>query len=266
MKNTFLIILLVTSSCLAHAHQSAFVTDPVFNAGEMITYKLFYNWNFVWLSAGEVIFEVKDEGNFYHIEVTGRTYPSYEWFYKVRDKYHSYIDKETLLPKIYIRDIQQGSYFHYEKIEFDHKNKKMTSYTGKSMKDVKSTVLDMDQNCFDLVSTLYHLRGHNLSEFKKNKSIGFQMVLDNKIYNLGLRLEKEINKFHIKERGNYRTLQCSGNVVQGQVFGKNTQIKVFVGDDENKLPLLIESPLSVGSVKAILISEKNLKHPLKSKL
>jgi len=47
---------------------------------------LYYNWNFVWLSAGEVIFEIKDEGDYYHIDVTGRTYASYEWFCKVRDK------------------------------------------------------------------------------------------------------------------------------------------------------------------------------------
>ncbi|MBK9043084.1 MAG: DUF3108 domain-containing protein [Saprospiraceae bacterium] len=46
----------------------------------------------------------------------------------------------------------------------------------------------------------------------------------------------------------------------------NTELKVYVGDDENKLPLMIESPLSVGSVKAVLISEKNLKHPLFCKL
>lgn len=44
--------------------------------------------------------------------------------------------------------------------------------------------------------------------------------------------------------------------MEGQVFNENTELKVYVGDDENKLPLMIESPLSVGSVKAVLISEK----------
>ncbi|MBK7230996.1 MAG: DUF3108 domain-containing protein [Saprospiraceae bacterium] len=240
--------------------------EPVFVSGEKITYKLYYNWNFVWLSAGEVIFEVKDEGDLYHVEVTGRTYASYEWFYKVRDKYHSYIDKKTLLPKLYIRDIQQGNYIHYEKVEYDHVRKKMISYTGKTMKDAKPVEIPMQGECYDLVSTLYHLRNHHLGEFKKSKRIDFNLILDNRIYNLGIKLEKERSKFHIKEKGNFKVLECKGSVVEGQVFNENTELKVYVGDDENKLPLMIESPLSVGSVKAVLISEKNLKHPLFCKL
>lgn len=49
------------------------------------------------------------------------------------------------------------------------------------------------------------------------------------------------------------------------MFKEDTKMKVYVGDDENKLPLVIESPLAVGSVKAVLKSYENLKHPLTSK-
>ncbi len=241
-------------------------SEAPYRIGEKITYKLFYNWNFVWLAAGEVVFEIKDEGDLYHVEVTGKTYPNYEWFYKVRDKYHSYIDKKTLLPKLYIRDVQQGSYVHYEKIEYDHIHKKMTSYTGRSMKEAKPRVLDMKEQCYDLVSTFYHLRGYNLGLFKLEKKLDFKMVLDNRIYDLGIRLNKQHNKLDVREHGKFRALECTGQVVEGHVFGKNTNLKLYVGDDENKLPLLIESPLSVGSVKAVLVRSENLKYPMHSKL
>ncbi|MBK9271134.1 MAG: DUF3108 domain-containing protein [Saprospiraceae bacterium] len=255
--------------CLIFANPSnVFANDrePAFIPGEKINYKLYYNWNFVWLSAGEVVFEVKDEGDLYHIEVTGRTYSSYEWFYKVRDKYHTYIDKKTLLPKLYIRDVHQGSYVHYEKVEYDYIRKVMISYTGRSMKEAKPKEIPMEGDCFDMVTTLYHLRNHQLDEFKKSKRIDFNMILDNRIYNLGIKLEKERPKFHIKEKGHFNVLECKGSVVEGQVFKENTQLKVYVGDDHNKLPLMIESPLSVGSVKAILQSEENLKHPFHCKI
>jgi len=54
---------------------SAAIPDPCetdnisFQDGEKIVYKLFYNWNFVWLSAGEVAFTVHDTGNEYHVAV-----------------------------------------------------------------------------------------------------------------------------------------------------------------------------------------------------
>ena len=98
-------------------------TDNVtFQDGEKVVYKLFYNWNFVWLSAGEVTFTVNDTGNDYHVAVRGRTYPSYEWFYKVRDNYESYLDKETLLPKMHLKDIKEGGYSRYDRTTFDQKN------------------------------------------------------------------------------------------------------------------------------------------------
>ncbi|MEM8584128.1 MAG: DUF3108 domain-containing protein, partial [Bacteroidota bacterium] len=60
------------------------VDNTAFQAGERLTYKLYYKWNFVWLAAGQVTFAVYDTGNEYHISVDGRTFSSYEWFYKVR--------------------------------------------------------------------------------------------------------------------------------------------------------------------------------------
>lgn len=266
MRLTVFLLLMLFGPGQAESMHFQPESDVPYLPGEKITYKLYYNWNFVWLAAGEVVFELKDEGDLYHVEVTGRTYPSYEWFYRVRDKYHSYIDKKTLLPKLYIRDIQQGSYVHYEKIEYDHVNKKMTSYTGRSMKEAKPRVIEMKEQCYDLVSTFYHLRGTNLSKFKLEKKIDFNMVLDNRIYNLGIKLDKQHPRFDVREHGKFRALECSGQVVEGHVFGKNTSLRFYVGDDENKLPLLIESPLSVGSVKAILARTENLKYPLRCKI
>ena len=242
-----------------------FARDTPFVAGERIVYKLYYNWNFVWLSAGEVIFEIKDEGDYYHIDVTGRTYPSYEWFYKVRDKYHRYIDKKTLLPVLYIRDIQQGSYIHYEKIEFDYINKRITSYTGRTMKEARPKVIPMPYHVYDLVSSMYFLRGINLNEFKSSKKVDFSLVLDNRIYDMDLICQKEHKNFSVKESGNFKVLECQGELISGGMFKEDTKMKVYVGDDENKLPLVIESPLAVGSVKAVLKSYENLKHPLTSK-
>ncbi|MFQ5334901.1 MAG: DUF3108 domain-containing protein [Flavobacteriales bacterium] len=71
-------------------------------AGEIITYKISYNVGNLWIGAGEVTFEVKLETYrkrpVYHIISTGKTYKSYDWFFKVRDCYETYCDTSTLLP------------------------------------------------------------------------------------------------------------------------------------------------------------------------
>ena len=40
---------------------------------------------------------------------------------------------------------------------------------------------------------------------------------------------------------------------------------VYVSDDKNRIPLLIESPVSVGSVKAVLKNYKGLKYNMTAK-
>ena len=37
-------------------------------------------------------------------------------------------------------------------------------------------------------------------------------------------------------------------------------MNIWVSDDENKVPLMIESPVTVGSVKAVLQSYSGLRH------
>lgn len=239
--------------------------EAPFRAGEKTVYKIFYNWNFVWLSAGEVHFEVKDEGDVYHIEVTGTTYSSYEWFYKVRDKFHTYLDKKTLKPKLYIRDIQEGSYYHYEKIVFDYSSGKIHSHVGPSIGNTTLKVLPMEDNVYDLISTMYYLRSADRSSLIAQNKVPFKMILDNEIYNLNI-VSKNESKMKVKESGHYNVLQCVADVVTGNVFRKKTSLSVNVGNDDNLIPVLIESPLRVGSVKAILKEYKNLKYPFHSKL
>jgi hypothetical protein len=41
---------------------------------------------------------------------------------------------------------------------------------------------------------------------------------------------------------------------------------VWVGDDENRIPVMIESPVSVGSVKVVLKSYKGLKYDFTAKV
>src|SRR5690554_4022569 len=57
------------------------IKNTAFQSGEELTYKLYYNWNFIWLSAGEVTFKVTELGSQYHLSAVGSTYSSYEWFF-----------------------------------------------------------------------------------------------------------------------------------------------------------------------------------------
>lgn len=234
--------------------------NNTFEDGEEITYKLFYNWNFVWLSAGEVTFRVRDIGNQYHLSAIGRTYKSYEWFYKVRDYYDTYVDKETLLPAVSIRNIHEGGYRLYDKVTFDRNRKVAVGLRGKTREEAQVTEYDIDHCIHDMLSIVYYARNIEFNELDPGSEFPIQVFLDKETYPLKVKYLGEEDNKKIKGQGRFDTHVFSPQVIKGEVFKEDDQMKVWVTADQNRIPLQIESPVSVGSVKAILKNYKGLKY------
>ena len=76
--------------------------NMAFQAGESVTMRVFYNAAGVYISAGDATFNTtleKFNGKMaYHCVGEGKTFPFFDKFFKVRDRYESYIDTTSLLP------------------------------------------------------------------------------------------------------------------------------------------------------------------------
>ena len=237
-----------------------------FGHGERVVYKVFYNWNFVWLPAGEVIFEVNETDTSYDISAVGRTYATYEWFFKVRDYYSTSISKETLLPNTFIRDVAEGSYTIYDKINFDQENSRGTSFRGKNKEVAKLEEFEFDNCMHDLLSIIYKMRNLDYQNFDADSKIPAKIFLDMETYPIDIKIEGKEKKKWIKGLGYFDTFKISPELIAGNVFDEDQHMKIWVSDDSNKVPLMIESPVSVGSLKVILKDYEGLKHPFSSKV
>ena len=240
--------------------------NDTFAPGEVITYKIYYNWNFIWLSAGEVVFKVHELPNQYHITVTGTTYESYEWFYQVRDRYESYLDKETLLPKIHIKDVQEGGYTRYDRTTFDQIDQRAISARGRTRDDLQEETIDFEGCMHDLISIVYWARNLKYEDMRTGQEIPITILMDRKIYPLKVKYLGPEAATQVKGVGKFNTQKFSPQLIAGEVFKEGDEMKIYVSDDENKLPVLIESPVVVGSVKAVLHKYSGLKYPLTAKL
>lgn len=238
------------------------VDNRAFKDGEQLTYKLYYNWNFVWLSAGEVTFNVRELEDQYHLSAVGTTYKSYEWFFKVRDYYESYVDKETLLPKVSVRDVEEGKYRLYDHVTFDQDNGKAFSLRGKSQETAEMSNYNIDRCMHDVLSMVYFLRNVDISSYRKGDSLPLKVFMDKESWPLRMTYAGKEQGVKVKGMGRFNTLRVSPEVIEGDIFEEGTEMNIWVTDDKNRVPLLIESPLSVGSVKAVLKDYKNLRYDL----
>ncbi len=248
---------LITSQGQADSTQCK-VKNTTFQAGEKLTYKVYYHWNMMWMNAGEVDFTVESavlRGEpCYHITAYGATYPSYDWFYKVRDKYETYLHKKSLLPLQFYRDVYEGGYTIYEDISFYHK--KNIAHEIKDDKALKKyEIPDCTQ---DVLSAIYAARNIDFTEYNYNDTIPITIFLDQQIYPLYIRyIGKEVIDCKF---GKVRCVKFRPLLIEGTIFEGGEDMVVWATDDKNRIPIRVRSPIVVGEVRAEIKSYKNLRH------
>lgn len=240
------------------------ISNTAFKGGEELVYKVYYNWNFVWLSAGEIKFKVKDLGNKYLMSCVGTTYKSYEWFFKVQDIYTVVVDKKTLLPISSVRNVSEGKYRMYDKMLWNQRDFQIKSHRGKTKDKTVIREFNVEKCMHDILSAIYYARNLNYDGMEKGQQFPIDIFMDKEIFNLKSTYHgKEIKK--IKGKGKFKTVRVEPKLVIGDVF-KESNMQMWATDDKNRIPLQIETPLSVGSAQVILKSYKGLRYDLNSKI
>ncbi len=233
------------------------IKNTSFQGGENITYTVFYSVVGMYINAGTATFsttlERMNNKPVYHVVGTGSSNSKYDWIFKVRDKYESYIDTANLQPLKFIRNVDEGGYKKYENITFNQ-----TANTAITTDGVYKV-----PNCIqDVLSSIYYARNINFNQYKPGDKIPFDMFLDNEVFHLYIRyLGKEVVK---TKYGKFRAIKFKPLLVKGTMFEGGEKMTVWVTDDPNHIPLRIESPISVGSVKVDMMQYRGLRHPLTS--
>ncbi len=254
---------IITESPKPYTHCA--IENTAFKSGERLTHKVYYNWNFVWMGAGETVSNVTNLGNQYKIDITGKTYPSYDWFYRIRDYYEVKVNKESLLPTISFRNIEEGGYKLYDKVYIDQNKQKATSERGKTKDEAIKHTFDVDACIHDIVSMVYFFRNVDYHSYEKGKAFPMKIFMDRKVWNLRLEYKGK-KRIHIRDKGKFNALELSCKVTAGELFDENSSVTIWVSDDENRVPLQAKLELAIGSIKIVLKDYKGLKHPLTSKI
>lgn len=234
-----------------------------FEAGEEAYYDVYYNWGIVWVSAGEVYFKVHDaeyKGQpAYQLDSYGHSLKRWDWFYKVRDSYVSYVDQETLAPYYFKRNTSEGGYEVDNEYIFDYTEHHIISKTENSDKPRETDTLELSPCTFDVLSVIYYARNINYSKYQVGDKIPITCIIDGQIYNLYIRY---LGKESIETRNNqtYECIKFKPLLVEGTIFSGGEDMTVWVTDDKNRLPVLVEAKVLVGAIKAYLREANGLRY------
>ena len=173
-------------------------------------------------------------------------------------------DKKTILPTRAYKTIAEGKYRMYEKIEYQQSQNKVISTRGKTKENTKTAEYEVDNCMHDILSLIYYLRNIDIDKLDKGESVPMKIYMDREEWPLDLTFVEKIKEKKIKKLGRFDVIHLVPKVIVGDVFTEGTVMNIYASDDENRIPLLIESPVSVGSVKAVLKEYNGLKYDLTS--
>ena len=221
-----------------------------FAPGEKLTYTI--SWSNVF-SAGTAVMEVRQEKAadgrpVYRFISTARTSGMVDKAYTVRDTVQSVVDGETLESILYDMDQRHGSRKRKRRLTFDHEKGQVTSVANGV-----ENVADVPAHTQDALSSLYYVR--TAPEFV----VGQPVVVG--IFDSGKYWAVEV---HVLARdrlktpvGEFNTIKVKTYPKYEGVFMHKGEIFMWLTDDHRRVPVLMKSTITIGSIVATL-TEMNL--------
>lgn len=235
----------------ANAQDSEFPFYP----GEYVAYELSYNWGLLWVNAGMATFSVEDtvvQGErYFHFKGYGRSYDHWDWFYEVRSGYESFAD-ENLHSQRFIRKGKEGSttYDRDYHVKADSILYRITD--GKENSEYGS--LPLREEAVDVVTAIYQCRNIDFDQYQKGDSIPLTFYLAGNYYDSYLRYQGRQQWENPRTDEVHDCLVFSPYLIEGTIFKEGENMTVYVTDDRRKIPVYIETKLSVGKAKVFMLS------------
>src|SRR5204863_7960528 len=94
----------------------------------------------------------------------------------------------------------------------------------------------------DVMTAIFYVRCLDFSKYKVKDTIPITFVLDGEVFPSYVRyLGKETIKSEVL--GNVKCIKFSPKLIEGTIFKGGEGMVVWVTDDENKMPVYVETPI-----------------------
>ena len=227
-------------------------TNLPYNVGEYAAYKI----SFGAISVGYAELEVKEiisvnNKPSFHIIGKGRTAPFFDWVFKVRDVYETFIDTSTLLPLVFNREVREGRHVISQHYNFNHNNENVVT---------QDSIFNIPIQTQDMLSAFFYARTFKKDSVLNVDSFYIPIFMDDENYFLEIKYLK--NEIINTNWGEVDCMVFQPKMQEGRIFEDGEEMKIWISDDKNHLLLRVETKIWTGLIKAVLQEYKHVKYPL----
>ena len=248
------------SQGLLMAQSMRYVENTAFDRGEKLIFKVYYH-SFITgkVTAGEAKLEVKNKRvtksnrPTYHIIGTGQSKGAFNFFFKVNDRFETFIDEQALIPWYFTRRTREGGFKKDDEVTFRQNNGVAVS---------RNAIKNIPKNTQDILSVFYYARTLDITGMQPDESFPLAFFLDDSVYVSKIVF---LGREQIKtELGTFNCLKFKPMVIKGDIFSEPYPMELWITDDKNRLPVMVSSALIVGSARMELVDYEGLKNSMNS--
>jgi len=221
-----------------------------FQVGEKLSYRI--SWGPI--VAGHASLEVAgietvDGRDCYHLICKARTSGLIDLLFHVDNTMESWLDAKEFRSLRYRQDRTEGKYVKRSDTRYDYANKRftITNHLGGAV-----TTLPLDKSLQDIVSAVYYTRTQSL-RLHQPVTCTVNAGDSNRLVRIVPDERKEI---WTKPLGDVPALRVEPNPTLTVVAANKGRMWIWVSDDAQKLPLVVVSPLAIGSARFQLTEVK----------
>ena len=238
------------------------------NHSENTSYDIYFKWGLISGRAGDAIFSYNKDnsvaGASSRYEMSFKTAKFFDKFFKMRDTLTCYYDSNKL---IYSRKgSDEGGYYTVDELTFNYEkeNTKIHSlrYTPSRVKVDTNLIAIGDVT--DILGAAHYLRGIDRNKLQSGDRFPITVAIGRDLVKMQFVYQNQ----SIVEHGNakYNTRYFKLDIFDDAFESTTASAEVWVGDDDNFLPIKVRSKLKIGSAEIYYNNSSNLAHPLKCRI
>lgn len=243
--------------------------ECAYASGEHLRFTMHYDWGAVNTDVGWATVDL-DTLTFngtksFHVKVFGRTHNLYDFFFRVREDFQSWFSYDGLKPLKFTRKTQEGRYrannfYHYD---WNDQDPHIDADCYSTSSGQRYPQIPLTKCTFDLPALFFFARNMDFDNVEPGVRYPMTFAIDDEVYNVYFILYGR-ETIDVEDFGRVKTIKFAAKLLAGEVFTGEEDMMIWVTDDENRVPVLFEAPILVGTASGRLESFSGLKHPFTS--
>lgn len=253
---------LIQSQCLQQSN--------IFSNGEQVDFDVYYKWGIIMPRAGSASMTIKESTYnstpVWHTHLLINSSSFMDKFFKIRDTVENYVTRQHPRLLYSSKRTSEGGYYQIDNLVYTYKDNRTYVHSfRRNNRVVKIDTVLVGGDCvMDLLGSFLLARSFNWNNLDIGVSYALQVGMGRSMIKVNYRYEGQ----RVIERDNvkFRTRLFIADIYDAAFTETKESLELWIGDDENHIPIKMRAKLSIGAMEAYYKSSKNLQHPLSCRI